>query len=101
MTPYLLQAKEAGCQAILMGGNVQDLPSIAQQMATQNMQDVVMLPTGGYEPPPTPVQPGWRNLFGLFDALALLWPLAALIATAVEWRMLRPDPRARTTKRPL
>jgi len=60
-----------------------------------------LLPTGGYEPPPTPVQPGWRNLFGLFDALALLWPLAALIATAVEWRMLRPDPRARTTKRPL
>ncbi|MFT3801229.1 MAG: VanZ family protein [Burkholderiaceae bacterium] len=53
-----------------------------------------LLPAGGYAPPPAPVQPGWRNLFGLLDALALLWPLAALIATAVEWRALRRDPRA-------
>ncbi|MFT4102408.1 MAG: VanZ family protein [Burkholderiaceae bacterium] len=60
-----------------------------------------LLPVGGYAPPPAAVQPGWRNLFGLLDALALLWPLAALIATAVEWRALRRDPRDRLHVRPL
>jgi len=49
MTPYLLQAKDAGCEAILMGGNIQDLPAIAGQMATQGMQDVALLPLG-YDP---------------------------------------------------
>lgn len=50
MTPYLLKAKDAGCEAILMGGNIQELPAIAGQMATQNMADVALLPLGGYDP---------------------------------------------------
>lgn len=50
MTPYLLQAKDAGCDAILMGGNIGDVAAIASQMATQGMQDVIMLPLGGYDP---------------------------------------------------
>lgn len=46
-TPYLLQARDAGCEAILMTGNPAGTPLVAQQMAAQGMQDIALFVDGG------------------------------------------------------
>ena len=45
-TPLLIQAKEAGCESIKIGGGPQESVAVAEQMRAQGMDDVVLMMSG-------------------------------------------------------